>query len=95
MTREMRNYYKDYLKSEMWTIFRAYGRPSDAKISIWFGKCHDLMAQFDGYDLKVIRKNCNFFTAGFLFKNKEGKECFGLIRPTSFKIAEIDEVGVV
>lgn len=80
--------YEAYLRSEKYSLFDAYDRPSTHKEAAW-DYCKDLCAQYDGYGLKVISKNTFIFTAGFLFLSTSGKQMFMFITPNYNRVCEV------
>lgn len=72
--RRAKNNYRWYLESDMHSIYEAYGRPSERKEAAW-EYCRRLCSEYGGRGLKVISKNAQFFTAGFVFGESE-KEMF-------------------
>lgn len=59
-----------YRLSNMDELYKAYERASQAKWNAW-ENCKRLCREYDGWGLKVIGKNCHFFSAGFLFTDEE------------------------
>lgn len=72
LTRRAKAAYSAYLKSDMKDIRKAYVKPSNAKISAWAFHQHS-MGRYNGYDMRVISKNCQFFTCGFCYIDKKTK----------------------
>lgn len=70
MNKKERAIYNEYLstlkRNKMDTIYKAYERPSGAKINI-FNCILNEYKEFNGYDITIISKNCNFFTVGFKY----------------------------
>lgn len=90
MTKKDRQNYEAYLRSEMYSLEQAYGRYSDAKAKAW-AYCRELMYKNDGYNLKVVSKNTSFFSAGFLFINKEtGEEMYMHITKSADKAYSVE-----
>ena len=81
--------YEAYLRSEKYSLFDAYDRPSIHKERAWL-YCRDLCAQCNGYGLKVISKNTFIFTAGFLFLSPSGKQMFMFITPNYNRVCEVE-----
>lgn len=61
---------KQYRRSSMDELYKAYGKCSYAKQQAW-ENCKRLCHEYGGWGLKVIGKNCHFFSAGFLFTDEE------------------------
>ena len=61
---------RQYRVSNMDELYKAYGRASQAKWNAW-ENCKRLCHEYNGWGLKVIGKNCHFFSAGFLFTDEE------------------------
>ena len=66
---------KSFYNSNMETIFKAYKSPSKAKQKAFY-HCVNTCAKYNGYNLRVISKNTNFFTCGFLFMDENKTEYF-------------------
>lgn len=49
-------------------IFKAYGRPSSRKVSIWY-KIERICRDFKGYNLHITSATCFFFSCFFEFKH--------------------------
>lgn len=79
--RQARGQYESYKRSTTYSLYEAYGRHSKAKADAW-AYCERLMADYNGYGLKVISHNGYMFTAGFEYEY-EGKHMFMYI--TRFK----------
>lgn len=69
----LRNY-DAYQNSTSYSLRDKYGSYSKEKEDAW-KYCENLMAQFDGWGLKVISANGWMFTAGFMFE-EDGKTMF-------------------
>ena len=54
--------YNRYCTSNMASIWQAYDKPSDAKISIW----HDIVYKYGYSNPRIIGKTCMFFSVGAL-----------------------------
>lgn len=61
--------------SENYDIFQAYKSPSREKQEAW-EYCKNLCKKQKGSNLKIIGKNCFFFSAGFFYLDENGKERF-------------------
>ncbi len=61
---------RQYDNAKCSSLWEAYRRPSVAKEKAW-DYCMDLCKQHDGRGLRVLGYNSSFFTAGFLFNDKE------------------------
>ena len=81
--------FKYYEKSDMYSIYDAYGRPSYRKVEAW-NRCKDMAREYHGESLKVISHNTYMFTAGFTFE-ADGKKMFMMIAPSSNLAVEIGE----
>ena len=57
--------YRSYLTSEWQNIYQAYKNPSRRKVSAW-ESCTELCKKYDGRNLKVVSKNCDYCSAGFI-----------------------------
>lgn len=62
--KNLNSYYQKWLNSTENTIYKAYSRPSVYKVRA-FERCEDIMHEFDGYSLRIVRHNCDQFTAAF------------------------------
>ena len=67
MTKKMRDAYNRYCDSDIDSLYRAYGRCSEAKRKAWEG-CKKLCLEKNGADLRIIGHNTSFFSAGFIFE---------------------------
>ena len=54
-----------YLMSNWENIYQAYERPSSLKSSAW-ERCQQICNEYNGNNLRVVSKNINVFTAGFM-----------------------------
>ena len=61
---------RQYDRSNMDELYKAYGRCSYAKQQAW-EHCKALCKRYDGWGLKVLGHNCYHFSAGFLFIDEE------------------------
>lgn len=73
----LKSAYQRYLMSDYTTIYKAYKKPSWKKEKAW-EHCQDLCKKYNGTDLKVVGKNDNYFSAGFVGK-VDGKKAFVFI----------------
>lgn len=73
--------FEQYKRSEMRSLRDAYGSCSKAKENAW-DYCVNLMLACNGSGLKVLTKNTFMFTAGFMYTDTEGRDCFVIITPT-------------
>lgn len=73
--------YEAYKKSKMTSLRDAYGTFSAKKQSAW-NDCVALMRACHGTGLRVVSRNSQIFTAGFMFTDYCGNECFAFITPT-------------
>lgn len=80
--------YEAYLRSEKYSLYDAYDKPSSRKEAAW-EYCQNLCAKYDGWGLKVISRNCFIFTAGFLFLSTSGKEKFMYITPNYDRVCDV------
>lgn len=72
-------YYDRYLGSGYVDLNTAYCKCSQAKEEAW-EYCKSLCEEYDGYGLRVIGRNVNYFTAGFMFPHPDtGELCFAYI----------------
>ena len=67
-----------------------YKSCSSMKRAAW-QYCRDKYYELNGSQLSVIGSNCHQFTAGFTFKNEEGKKCFCYITKSKDYIVEVDD----
>lgn len=89
MTRkELEANYKRYQNSSMYSLYDAYGRPSQKKYDAW-KRCEVFCKECGGESLKVISYNTYVFTAGFVFV-KDGKRMFMLITPSTNREIEVE-----
>ena len=68
--RNAKAHIRNYDRSTATSLSDVYGRFSTAKARAW-EYCKDLCATSNGWGLKVISHNTNFFSAGFLFTDPE------------------------
>lgn len=87
MTKQAQGAYERYQNSNMYSIYEAYGKPSQAKVRAWH-YCMKLKEEKNGKGLKVIGKSCHFFSAGFTFE-EDGKKMFMWITPSTDRAFEI------
>ena len=73
----MRSAYRRYGLSDIDDIYKAYGRPSSSKVHAW-DRCKKMCEKYDGYGLRIIGKNCNYFSVGFI-GTVDGKKAFVFI----------------
>lgn len=73
--------FKAYQKSKMTSLRDAYGTFSAKKQEAW-NDCVALMRACNGTNLRVVSRNPRIFTAGFMFVDYYGNECFAFITPT-------------
>ena len=71
-----------YEKSSIHNLYEAYGRFSNKKAEAW-EYCEELCKESDGKGLKILGANTSFFSAGFLFTDREGNECLMYITHTN------------
>lgn len=81
--------YRAYCKSDMCDIFQAYDKPSHRKVDA-YENCENLCKEYNGYDLKIVSKNVNVFTAGFVCAI-EGKKAFVWITPCYDRYMELSD----
>lgn len=62
--------FRQYEKSTMESIYKAYKTPSVRKQRFW-EHLKEMCFMLGGHDLKVVSKNSQIFTAGFVFPDKE------------------------
>lgn len=85
--------YARYQRSVMDSIYSAYQNPSEAKREVW-ENCKRLCYKQHGKNLKVISKNCQFFSAGFEFTDAvTGMKKFMRITPSHNTAVEIAQAG--
>ena len=82
--------FEQYQKSEMKSLKDAYGRFSGKKQAAWDG-CVALMRACNGSGLRILTKNTFMFTAGFMYTDYFGRECFAIITPTKSTCCYIEE----
>lgn len=68
----MRYYYRYFLEKAGCSIWDAYGKPSEKKVSS-YKALKDIAVN---NDCRVLGHNCNFYTAGMIFENKKTGELF-------------------
>lgn len=73
---------RSYERSSTHNLYEAYERFSNKKAEAW-EYCEELCKKHDGKGLKVLGANTNFFSAGFLFTDKDGNECLMYITHTN------------
>ena len=81
--------FEQYKKSNMKSLRDAYGTFSTKKQAAW-DDCVALMRACNGTDLRVIGKNCHIFTAGFMYTDTEGRDCFVIITPTRNSVCWVE-----
>lgn len=64
VTEFMKQKYRNYLRSDMKTIWDLYDRPSKRKINAFFN-CKDLFNEMNGENFKVVGGNSMIFSVGF------------------------------
>lgn len=74
---KMREYYRAYVMNGVRDLDDVYGRYSAAKYRAW-RDCERRCAERNGYGLSVITRNCNVFTAGFLYEGETGKMFYAI-----------------
>ena len=79
-TKVIKNQYNSYLRSEEYDIWDAYKQPSRKKEVAWEACVKDC-EEHNGYGLRVAGHNTNTFSAGFLFKDEDGREIYCHITP--------------
>lgn len=77
--RHIKSAYERYQHSDIYSLYNAYGKPSEAKQAAW-NYCINLCAKYNGFSLKVVSYNTCIFTAGFLFYQND-KLCYMHITP--------------
>ena len=75
--RAVANYYT-WKRSNMDSIYKAYCKPSYAKVRAW-DYCKNLCSKFGGKNLKVVNHGCQLFSAGFEFEDENGIPSFMFI----------------
>ena len=65
ITKFMKNKYRDYYMSDMYSLYDKYQRPSIAKHHAW-DYCEDLCKEYNGHSLKLVGGNMMTFSAGFI-----------------------------
>ncbi len=61
----MKQKYRDYCMSDMYSLYDKYQRPSNAKHRAW-DHCEDLCKEYNGHGLRLVGGNSMQFSAGFL-----------------------------
>ena len=61
---------KAWERSDMTSLFDAYGRFSSKKSQAW-EYCKELCYQYHGENLKIVSHNSFIFTAGFIYSDKD------------------------
>lgn len=64
VTKFMKQKYRNYLRSDMETIWDLYDRPSKRKVDAFFN-CKDLFNKMNGENFKVVGGNSMIFSVGF------------------------------
>lgn len=67
--------YRAYCNSNMTNLYDLYKQPSTYKFRA-YNYCRDMYNNYNGYDFRIIGGNCQAFSVGFKYKNKNGKEMF-------------------
>lgn len=81
--------YRRYNESNMDSIYKAYKTPSIRKQRVW-AHLKEMCYMLNGYGLKVVSKNSQIFTAGFVFPDKEtGVLQYMHITPTREDVIEV------
>lgn len=73
---------RSYERSSIHHLCEAYGRFSNKKAEAW-EYCKKLCKESGGKGLKILGANTSFFSAGFLFTDKDGNECLMYITHTN------------
>lgn len=68
-------------------VYQSY---SSKKRAAW-QYCRDKCCELHGSFLSVVGYSCQQFTAGFTFKNEEGKKCFCYITRGHDYVVEVDD----
>lgn len=79
-TKTIKQQYKNYEYSDIDNIWYAYNNPSRRKENAW-EYCKNKCAEFNGYGLKVVGFNKFIFSAGFRFRDDDGREIYCHITP--------------
>ena len=91
---DMLHVYKNYQNSKWDSPYDAYDRPSFEKVTSF--NRHILRARniySKVFNPKVISKNCNFYTMGYLFTDNEtGEMNFMLVTPTKNRYIHLNEL---
>lgn len=75
------NYWNSYYR----TLNDCYVCPSHAKENAFYA-CRDIMAKYNGYDLRICSYNCQMFTAAFRFKENENEYLVYITHYYNYKI---------
>lgn len=62
---QVKNAYQRWTKSTKYTLADVYKNYSGAKYMA-YNYCINLMNKYNGYGLKILGNNCNFFSVGFI-----------------------------
>ena len=89
MNKLMKNAYERYQKSRDYKLDDVYGKYSIHKEKA-FEECKYLMDNNDGFFLKIISHNVQFFTCGFVFYDENYNKFFCYITPWNIRKCEID-----
>ena len=65
VTKFMKQKYRDYIRSDMYSLYDKYQCPSIAKHRAW-DYCEDLCKDYNGHGLRLVGGNTMSFSAGFL-----------------------------
>lgn len=67
-TQKAQAYINAYNRSNIYSLFEAYAKPSTAKIQADYG-CRSMKRSEGGHGYKIIGYNCNFFTVAWIAGN--------------------------
>lgn len=79
-----------YNNSTATTLRDVYGRYSQAKEDA-YRYCRYLMLEKDGWDFRIIGATVYLFTAGFKFKDENGKTCLMYITKANNRVIKLEE----
>lgn len=78
---------QSYGQRDLDSVYKSCSSRKRAAWQYCVGKCNEL----NGSRLSVISYSCFFFSAGFTFKDEEGKKYFMFITSSNDTVMEVDD----
>jgi hypothetical protein len=67
MTKKNMAYVEAYKRATARHLYECYRNPSTKKRAAWHN-CYDRMRSLDGYDIRILSHNVQFFTCAYRYK---------------------------